>query len=509
MKPLTLKAVASCLANSSTTLESTVPKRPTSLSDRLLAEKVLQEVLPGDADWQETTVHSVCTDSRDAAPGKIFFCFVGEKTDGHFHAPQAAAAGVTAIVALHDPLEDERDQGLPLPTVFLVSDVQDALWLLALRQRSQTGARVIGVTGTAGKTTMKECLASILSCQGKTEKNHKNYNTQIGLSMSMVNADEDADYWVMEAGISKAHDMEELGSILQPDLSLILNAGVGHIEGLGDRGVDWHKASFSQFTTPGGFVLVNADYPKLVVGVGGYKPYFLANAIQVVTFGSYAPARIKASYLSQTGTGKGLYQSSLEGNERTFEAPFFGAYGAENLAGLIGVAALLDIPMSKVQEGLNKVTLPDMRFRQQEIGTITLIDDSYNSNPLSAQRMLEAAAILAKERGRSLYCVLGEMRELGKDAKNLHAELGKHIATAAPKGILWKGNHWGSVMQGLHQSDYQGYFAQTHTMEDFLAQVAKIELSDIVVLFKGSRGNKLEEYVQEFITMLQGASSAV
>ena len=512
MKPLPLKVVAACLGNNTPEQEQTRLPRPTPLAERLLSANVLLGVLPcpvsGNA-WEERTVDSVCTDSRDVAPGKVFFCFAGERTDGHDHAPQAVEAGVAAIVATRDPLAKEREQGLPLPPVFLVTNAQDALWLLALRQRSQTNAKVVGITGTAGKTTLKESLASILSCQGATEKNHKNFNTQIGLSMSMINASEDASFWVMEVGISQPHDMEELGSILQPDLSLILNAGVGHTQGLGEKGVDWHKASLSRYTAPNGFVLVNADYPKLVVGVGGYKEYFLTNGIHILTFGTQPPAKIKARYLGQTEEGKGRYTVDMDGKDHTIVAPFFGAYGAENVAALAAAATLLGVAMPLVQKGLDTVILPDMRFRRQDIGSVTLIDDSYNSNPLSARRMLEAASILAKESGRELYCVLGEMRELGNDTQNLHAELGRLIAAIAPRGILWKGNHWGSVMQGLHEADYKGYFAQAQTTEDFIAQNKKIELANIVVLFKGSRGNKLEEYVKEFTTMLQGATRAV
>ena len=512
MKPLALDAVAACLANDAASPEATRPLRPTPLSERLLSAPVLLRVLPGSGhqdEWQTITVSGVCSDSRDAAPGKIFFCFAGEKTDGHDHAPQAVAAGITAIIATRDPLAKERDMGLPLPPVFLVSNVQDALWLLALRQRSQTKARVVGITGTAGKTTLKESLASILSCQGNTEKSHKNFNTQIGLSMSMINADEDADFWVMEAGISQPHDMEELGSILQPDLSLILNAGVGHVQGLGDKGVDWHKASLSHYTAPEGFVLVNADYPKLVVGVGRYKEYFLTNSIQTVTFGSQSPARIKARYDGQTEEGKGRYLVDMDGKDHTCIAPFFGTYGAENMAALASAVALLGVPMPKIQEGLDKVTLPDMRFRRQEIGSVTLIDDSYNSNPLSAQRMLEAASILARESGRALYCVLGEMRELGDDAQSLHTSLGRQAAAVAPFGILWKGQYWENVLLGLNDADYKGYFVQAQTLEDFISQTRKIGLADIVVLFKGSRGNRLEEYVEEFTIMLQGATRAI
>ena len=512
MKPLPLKAVATCLGNTATEQEQTRILRPTPLSERLLSACVLLDILPcpvSGNEWEERAVDSVCTDSRDAAPGKIFFCFAGERTDGHGHAPQAVEAGITAIVARRDPLAKEREQGLPLPPVFLVADVQDALWLLALRQRSQTRAKVVGITGTAGKTTLKESLASILSCQGNTEKNHKNFNTQIGLSMSMMNASEDADFWVMEAGISQPHDMEELGSILQPDLSLILNAGEGHTQGLGEKGVAWHKASLSRYTAPNGFVLVNADYPRLVVGVGGYKEYFLTNAIQILTFGTQPPAKIKARYLGQTAEGKGRYTVDLDGKDHTIVAPFFGAYGAENVAALAAASTLLGVAMPLVQEGLSTVALPDMRFRRQDIGSVTLIDDSYNSNPLSAQRMLEAAAILAKESGRELYCVLGEMRELGNSAQKLHTELGRQVAAIAPRAILWKGDHCGSVMQGLHEADYKGNFAQTQTTEDFIAHTNKIGLASIVVLFKGSRGNRLEEYVKEFTTMLQGATRAV
>ena len=205
-------------------------------------------------------VCGVVTDSRKAGPGSLFVCVPGERVDGHDFAAAAVERGAVALLAQR-PLS-VPDGGGEVP-VFVVPDSVEGLGQLARWWRDRTSALVTGVTGTAGKTTVKEVLAQVLSVRGKTARNALNLNNQIGMPLSMLAADGDEAFWVMEAGISHEGDMEALGAILRPDLALILNVGAGHTAGLGKKGVAWHKTRLLASLAGGGRALVSADYPDL------------------------------------------------------------------------------------------------------------------------------------------------------------------------------------------------------------------------------------------------------
>lgn len=458
--------------------------------------------------WENIPVESACHNSADAVPGSIFFCFKGETSDGHLYAEDAASRGASAIVAERDPFAMQRLDRKDLPPVLLVNNSLHALWRIALLQRASTSAKIIGVTGSAGKTSVKEILAQIFSAKGVTEKNQRNFNTQIGLSISMINAASDADFWVMEVGISHAHDMDELGSLLQPHVSIILNADTGHAEGLGELGVAAHKMKLGLYTAPGGTTYVNADYPKLIAAMGTMKKQLMDKDITIIPFSTRAPSKWKGSFLSSDGH-TGHFNVRMEGDNVTFDAPFIGSYGAENLAAIVAVSTLFDIDTDTIQRILASATLPDGRFTRHEIGTTTLIDDSYNANPLSATRMIEAVHIIAQKSNRGLVLVLGEMKELGTEARNLHVSLGRAIAATSPRAVFWKGGHFGAIAEGLKESGHTGSLVQVETTDDLIKQSSSAVFTDAVVLVKGSRSNYLEKFAAVIRNIVEGSDRAV
>ena len=174
---------------------------------------------------QAPVVTGVASDSRAVKPGDLFVCVPGERTDGHDHAAEAVRAGAVAVLAERDPFEGEVNARVLLTPVLLADNSVAALGRLGHAWRAAFRGKVVGVTGTAGKTTLKELLAHILAGRGATARNPLNLNTQIGLPVSMLGADGDEAFWVMEAGISHAGDMDELGPVLEPDLAVILNVG--------------------------------------------------------------------------------------------------------------------------------------------------------------------------------------------------------------------------------------------------------------------------------------------
>jgi UDP-N-acetylmuramoyl-tripeptide--D-alanyl-D-alanine ligase len=432
-------------------------------------------------------IRGASVDSRSITPGQLFVCIPGKRADGHDFAANAVAAGAAAVLAQRRP--DNFPADAPL---LLVPDSIAALGKIAALRRETTKARVIGVTGTAGKTTVKEMLARILAERGPTAKNFKNLNNRIGLPLSILNAEGTEDFWVMEAGISLPGDMDELGSVLRPDLALILNAGAGHTEGLGSpEDVARHKAGLLRRLAPGGTGLASADYPALARecrNVRGDVRFFSAED---------GKADYRASYRGKSRSGRGLYRLWLDGVLLDVETPFHGRYGAENAVAAAAAARLSGLAPEEIRAGLARAEMPQQRFACRPCGSWLLIDDSYNANPLSCRRMLEAAAETAQ--GRPLICVMGEMGELGGTAEEEHERLGRRLAEALPEIVFWKGEYGGAVRNGLECGHFQGIFIElTAPPEDFPARLREMNPAAGVVFFKGSRSNRMEDLVRIF-----------
>ncbi len=439
-------------------------------------------------------VSGLVHDSRVVNPGCCFACIAGERADGHDFAAQAAAAGATLILAERNPFD-----GVPPAPVLLVPDTIKAIGQAAAWGRSRTKAKVLGVTGTAGKTTLKELLASVLSVGHRAEKNPLNLNNRIGLPVSMLNANSEADYWVFEVGISQPQDMDELGAILTPDLAVVLNVGAGHMEGLGSKGVAAHKARLLAYLTPGGFGLINAAYPDLVREARSITP-------RVIFFSADGkPVDYRAAYAGPGGNQQGRYRVWMDGEIFEITAPFRGAFWAENIAAVTAAAHLCGLSSQAIIEGIATAQLPQQRFVACRAGTFLAIDDTYNANPLSTHRMLEAAAEQAG--AQPLILVLGEMLELGAGAAAEHELLGRRIAQTRAAAVFWKGGNVDAVRAGLEAEGFSNPFIPVTDAKAFIREFSTLRLDEGIVLFKGSRGNKLEEFLSAFTRHVRSDSA--
>jgi UDP-N-acetylmuramoyl-tripeptide--D-alanyl-D-alanine ligase len=420
-------------------------------------------------------IAAVRTDSRAVAPGDLFFCLKGERFDAHDFAAQAAEAGACAIVA------SQELPGVECP-VILVPDTLTALGKLARCWRDRAQGKVVAVTGTAGKTTLKELLAQTLAQTMTVAKNHKNFNNQVGLPLSMLAADGSEDAWVMEIGISQPHDMAELGAIIVPDLAVVLNIGPAHLEGLGDlSGVARAKASLLSHLRPGGLGLCCMDYPELwaeaqriLPGVAGFstKDCF---------------AKYYARFEETLTGGRGMFEIIVDGQAFWAVLPACGAHFAENAAAVAGACHLLGLTTEQITNGLANASLPDQRFCCVEAGRWCVVDDTYNANPLSMRRSIEAARLMAGE--KQLVLVLGDMKELGPGAAKAHQELGAVIKAAKPAAVYFQGEFAAEVAKGAPG------VALTAVTEP--AQVlAALGLNDAggTILVKGSRSCRMEAY---------------
>jgi UDP-N-acetylmuramoyl-tripeptide--D-alanyl-D-alanine ligase len=430
----------------------------------------------------EMVVRGVGMDSRAVEPHSLFACIKGERVDGHDFALAAVRAGAAAVLAQREAPEVSR-----LVPVLIVQDAVSALGRLARAWREKARARVVAVTGTAGKTTVKEMILAILRRRVTVAGTKGNFNNQIGLPLSMLACPETAKIWVLEVGISRPGDMEELGCVVRPDLAVITNVGPAHLEGLVDlSGVARAKAALVDFIAPEGEVLANRDYPELWAEVTRRKP-------EPVDFSATdASARYFAVYLGANCTG-GRFRVCFDGIERILKLPFCGEHAAENLAAAAGAAMLMGADIRDVESALVALEIPGGRFRPICAGELTFIDDTYNANPLSMARSIEAAGERAD--GEPFVLVLGEMRELGAEAAARHRELGAIIAETGCRAVYFHGGHAEDLAAGLSEAGYQGEFTPVTCPAEFAKRFAGLGLRRGVVLFKGSRSLGMEKFL--------------
>lgn len=423
------------------------------------------------------TINSVQTDSRTVSKGDLFFCIEGENFDGHEFANQAVKKGAAAIIT------SQRVE-VDAPTI-MVRDTTMALGKLAACWRDMCGAKLIAVTGTAGKTTVKEMLYAVVSRKFTTAKNYRNFNNQIGLPMSMLKSSCDQEIWIMELGISVKGDMEELAPIASPDIAVITNVGPGHLEGLGNEaGVALAKTTLLKYLRQGGSAIIGRDYPLLWDAACGIVP-------SPIGFSSDTTSNTSsiASFLggSEAREGWGRFRLQTSEGDGEFDAPFCGAHYAENLACVAAVAKELGISREDVIEGVQSIAADSQRFCCKISGDALVIDDTYNANPLSMARSIQTAAEMAGD--RPLVLVLGDMRELGDEAVQRHEELGQLVKDIAPAAVFYKGDHCGDVICGLQGGPKP---VRVTGADDFLKAWRDMGMTGAVVLVKGSRSLQME-----------------
>jgi len=436
-------------------------------------------------------VKLVTSDSREAKAGAMFCCLPGSRADGHEFAVKAADQGAVAVLAARQ-LPEIADR----VAVLVVPEVLNAMGLLARFWRRRTRAVVAALSGSAGKTTAKELLSAIVMRLAPSIKNPGNYNNQLGLPLSILAAEEEHRVWVLELGISRPGDMEELGAICEPDLAVVHNIGPAHLEGLGDlEGVARAKAALFGFVRPGGVSLANSDYPELWAAAKSIRE----DVIPMSTKNHSAPFHCR--FLGCDPNGRGLYHLILQGEGMDVVLPCRGEHLAENVLAAAAAANILGASAEQIAAGLSEAVLPSRRFDVSDLGDFTLIDDTYNANPLSMKAAIESSRKLAGE--RPLVLVLGEMGELGSEADLAHEELGLCIARGDCDVVFFKGDKASQVERGLKLGGFKGDFHPVETPDDFAGKFENMDVSEGTVLFKGSRSQRMEDFLDRFKAKLR------
>ncbi len=366
-------------------------------------------------------LRALCIDSRRARPGSLFFALPGEHADGHAYLSEVAAAGGRAVVRADVSLDR-----LPLTGSCLrVEDPRAALGRLAAAYRREMPARVVGITGSVGKTTTKELVADLLATVGKTARTSGNCNNEIGLPLSVAGLSRDCAFGVFEAGISHPGDMMPLRDVLMPDVAVVTRIGPVHIEFFESvRAIAEEKAALVDKLPADGFAVLDLDDPHVAV-LRARCP------APVVT---YSLQRREADYAGEAQADGMLWVCErATGETATLPLPPPGGYMAQNTLAAVAVARRCGAAWPAIATALSRTRPVGMRWAVEDVHGWTAINDGYNANPVSMPAALDAFAAWPAP-GRK-FLALGPMLELGRLEKSEHEALGRLVAAGRWAGV--------------------------------------------------------------------------
>ncbi|PID06192.1 MULTISPECIES: UDP-N-acetylmuramoyl-tripeptide--D-alanyl-D-alanine ligase [unclassified Sporosarcina] len=429
----------------------------------------------------EQLVTGVSIDSRNVQAGDLFIPFRGEQVNGHQYVNGAIEQG--AVAALW--LKDEPNPPADIPLLF-VEDSELALQQMARSYRSELTCTIIGVTGSNGKTSTKDLIAGVLSPYRKVKKTEGNFNNELGLPLTLLAVEDDTEVAILEMGMSGYGEISFLSTLAKPQFAVITNIGEAHMQDLGSReGIAKAKFEIIDGLVSGGVLLYDGDEPLLNELV--HQQPSLRN----VSFG-YEQADLTVQQIISTDKGSSFtVNGKLEGQ---FTIPVYGSHQVKNALAAIMIAKELDLTEQQIEESLSETTLTDMRMQPiaGKNGSL-LINDAYNAAPTSmraAFRFIDETAVKQNK-----WLVLGDMLELGTDEQRYHEELADELKKMNVNGIALFGPRMKWLSEQL--KDYPGDIMWTANDTELLADALRPKLSDqTVVLFKGSRGMKLERIIK-------------
>lgn len=433
-------------------------------------------------------VEAVGTDSRSLPPRCLFVALRGDRFDGHDFLAGAVSAGAVAVLV--DSAGASKAASLGVPRL-VVNDTLEALGDIAGWVRRRIDKPVVGLTGSNGKTTTKEMLASILGQRGSVHKNAGNFNNLVGLPLTILAWPADTWAAVLEMGMNATGEIARLTEIAGPDVGLVTNVGPAHLEGLGTiEAIGRAKGELYAGLGAEAIAVVNADDP-VIAAVCGES---LAGR-PVLRFGAAVGCDVRVVSVT-TGRLSSRVTLEVDGRPVEVELPVLGTHNAMNAAGAAAAAMALGVDRDEIASGLLRAEVPGGRLRilRDARPGVHVVDDTYNANPAS---MRAAFAVLGEIADGRRVAVLGDMFELGEEAAALHREVGESAATSGVAWVLALGPNAEQTASGARDAG-----AEAAAFDDAEALERALELGlrpgDWLVV-KGSRGMRMERIV-EYVT---------
>ncbi len=432
-----------------------------------------------DARWEQVSIHGVSTDTRTLQPGNLFVPIVGERFNGHEFAADAIARGATAMLwSRHQP---GAPDGYP---VIYTDDTLDAIGRLAAAYRRQLGLRVVGITGSNGKTSTKDMLAAVLSVRYKTQKTFGNLNNHLGVPLTLLALEEDTEYAVVEMGMSGLGEIRELSAIVKPDMAIITNVSEVHLGDLKTRErIMQAKLEIAEALGREELLIYNGDHEQL------HRAVHEMNLVcKRVTFGEKLYNQLRAEEIRVTRKGV-----TFKAGEQRFELPVLGRHQALNALAVIAAARAAGLTDAEIRCGLKQVRLTGMRNEWHEAGGISIINDAYKSNPSSVRAALEL--VYALEPFARKAVVLGDMVELGEESAQLHREIGEELRPDQLDYVFTIGPLARQIAQAAESRFAPGRVIACLDQEELKRKVLDVLEEGTLLLVKGSRTLALEHLV--------------
>ncbi len=431
----------------------------------------IAKMTQGELIGADVNIDSVSTDSRNTDATQLFIALKGERFDAHDFVSKLEGIAAAALV--------DKKINCDLPQI-LVKDTRLALGDLASAWRQQLSLPVIALTGSNGKTTVKEILAAILSKQGNVLATIGNLNNEIGLPLTLLRLRKQHDYAVIEMGANHFGEIEYLTQMTRPDIALINNAGAAHLEGFGNiRGVSRAKGEIFSGLGETGIAIINKDDPY-----SAYWQRLCKNKTQT-SFAMHSIADISGMVDSQ-----GQLCINTDQHHITVKLQLLGDHNAMNALAATAAALAVGAEPSSIQYGLESMQAVKGRLAPIETAEgAYLIDDTYNANPTSLQMGVN---VLAKRDGIKIL-VLGDMGELGDDVKKLHYDIGKQVKYAGIDQLISLGQYSQQACHAFGKGAKS--FLEMDALLSYLKPLIQARTS---VLIKGSRAMKMERVVNAF-----------
>jgi|TARA_B110000902_G_scaffold266254_1_gene353286 UDP-N-acetylmuramoyl-tripeptide--D-alanyl-D-alanine ligase len=416
---------------------------------------------------------SVSIDTRTLQSGDLYVALVGDNFDGHDFVAAAIAKGACAVLS-SKKLDIAVSQ-------LIVSDTRLGLAMLANVVRKQFNGILVSLTGSAGKTTVKEMLAAIFAVKGEVLSTKGNLNNEIGVPLTLLQLSQSDDYAVIEMGAGKPGDIRYLSQITNPDIAILLNAKPVHLVGMGSvEGVAQTKGEIFESLSSKCYAVVNldddfADFWKQRI-----------DTAQIVTFGINTDADVRAENIELSAYSV-IFNLCANNQTQTISLPVAGAHNVANALAAAAAAIAAGLSISEIAQGLTNFTGVASRLnRSSGINGCTVIDDSYNANP---EAMMAAIDVLAMQAGNHIL-VVGDMGELGEKADQFHFEIGQYAKQNKVSRLLAVGELSRHAISGF--GDDGEWFSSQQELISSLTN--SIKQSD-VVLVKGSRSAAMENVV--------------
>ena len=433
------------------------------------------------------TIPHITTDTRKIAAGDLFIALRGENFDGADFAADALHKGAAAVL-VNAPLSAsvQKDLKKEKGTVLTVPDTLKAYQEIAHAWRMKFDIPVVAITGSNGKTTTKDLTAAVLSGRGTVCRTAANYNNEVGLPLTLLGITEDDTAAVVEIGMRGLGQIAALAPVAAPNIGIVTNVCEVHMELLGSiENIAKAKAELVEAIPVGGTVLLNADDERVAA-----MRSMAADGVRVLTYGLGADADIRAEALRLAAGGSQFMVTW--GNERhDYSIPLAGRHNVSNALAALAAGFVLGCTPQEMQAGLRTLTPTKMRYEVHEIGARRFINDAYNASPSSMCAAIETTASLYH--GRRI-AVLGDMLELGVAAEEAHREIGKRVAELGFAALVT----YGEQARWMHKAAEAAgcsvcYHAESH--EAAAKYLREMLVDGDTVLFKGSRGMKMEQII--------------